>query len=706
MKKEVINSFILVSLLVLSGLMGVFLHNSAQATYTDFTSHKLIIIDHNYIDEDIANHSFWVYNISEDFKDSDHSGSIQPDGDDIAFFSYDNGTQYKHTLEIYNGTIGKIGAWVNISDTVTASSNFQFWIYYGDADGLNQEDITGTWGSNYHNVWLMYDASGHLQDSHANNADTTSETGITYLQDVFSGGYGLEFDGEDNTGAEFPSTAHFTNGSNDFSVEALVNCTVIGSEKQRIVQFYDNSYYYMSFYSSADIGGTSVRTAIHTKTQVHYSDVVNNTWYHIVFTYSNISGSNLYVNGILRDTNSSTGTNYHSADNFIGREGYKGYYQGNMDYIIAYDKELSYNEVNMSWDNINDTANFFTFDPPQYPPNISSPYPTNESTCVNVSTSTFNVTIEDSEGDTFNWSIDTSPDVGNSSGTDASNGSKECTLDTPLPYHTTITVYVNITGYTGTSPPINRTYTFTTWNRKPSITGTTPTNETGNVSVTTSHVYAVMIDPDGDTYNWSIEVSTGDNNTGDDNGNGTRSCSLTTPLEYNTTYTFWVNFTGYSGCAPPSNETFVFTTIKNMPPVITAYIPGDGETSINHAITNVSINITDAEGDAFSYTINVTRAPGGIASYGNVTGTGETDGTKYCNVSGLDYNQWYYVVAEITSYTGNDTVSNQTFTFKTLARTSAEKFDWNIGQLAIAMIVIITVSFVVVLMMTHIRVYP
>lgn len=80
----------------------------------------------------------------------------------------------------------------------------------------------------------------------------------------------------------------------------------------------------------------------------------------------------------------------------------------------------------------------------KYLPVFSNPNPANGTTGVSISLSIWNITIEDPEGDTFNWSIDTSPDVGNDSGTGSSNGSKNTTLSS-LQYSTTYTVYVNAT---------------------------------------------------------------------------------------------------------------------------------------------------------------------------------------------------------------------------------------------------------------------
>ena len=92
------------------------------------------------------------------------------------------------------------------------------------------------------------------------------------------------------------------------------------------------------------------------------------------------------------------------------------------------------------------------------PPFIDDPSPVNSSTGISVSTSLLCINIEDADGDTFNWSIITSPNVGSISVNVASNGSKFCNI-TGLDYSTSYTWYVNANdGNVWT----NKSYYFTT----------------------------------------------------------------------------------------------------------------------------------------------------------------------------------------------------------------------------------------------------
>jgi len=94
-------------------------------------------------------------------------------------------------------------------------------------------------------------------------------------------------------------------------------------------------------------------------------------------------------------------------------------------------------------------------------PILSDESPSDDSTLWDMDTSSISVQINCSSG-TFNWSIDTLPDIGNSSSNGASNGSKTCSIS-GYSYSTEYTWYVNSTNGTLWT---NASYTFTTRNAK------------------------------------------------------------------------------------------------------------------------------------------------------------------------------------------------------------------------------------------------
>ena len=127
------------------------------------------------------------------------------------------------------------------------------------------------------------------------------------------------------------------------------------------------------------------------------------------------------------------------------------------------------------------------------PPTVSNPNPPDGATDIPTTLSQLSVTVEDPDGDLMNWTIETSPDVGSSSGTDDTNGTKTCSVSGLQP-HTTYTWYVNVTDGTSWT---NKTYTFTTLNSPPAISNPSPANESTGVSLQpTCSIYVTDDDDD------------------------------------------------------------------------------------------------------------------------------------------------------------------------------------------------------------------
>ncbi len=118
-----------------------------------------------------------------------------------------------------------------------------------------------------------------------------------------------------------------------------------------------------------------------------------------------------------------------------------------------------YNHGDNVWDpfgnpgNISNAFNLsFPFDlfwapaegPENQAPVVSNPNITNNSEGVSIDTTLLNVTIEDPDGDTFNWTIETQPDIGTNNSNDNNNGSKNCSIS-GLTCNTTYTWYINVT---------------------------------------------------------------------------------------------------------------------------------------------------------------------------------------------------------------------------------------------------------------------
>jgi len=242
---------------------------------------------------------------------------------------------------------------------------------------------------------------------------------------------------------------------------------------------------------------------------------------------------------------------------------------------------LAYSTTYTVWVNATDpsgsgqtTSGYYTFttesnDPPQ----ITNPSPVNGSTGVPISTTTLSIYISDPDGDTFSWSIQTSPNIGSNSGSSASNGTKTCTIS-GLQYNTTYYWFVNATDPSGSGVTTYKWYYFTTEthiNDPPSFSNEIPPDESANVPLSTSILSVDISDPEGDNIDWTIQtIPNVGSSSGTGQTSGTKTCTIS-GLAYNTTYTWIVSAIDPSGSGEWTTETYIFTTENKPIPDLMCY---------------------------------------------------------------------------------------------------------------------------------------
>jgi len=266
---------------------------------------------------------------------------------------------------------------------------------------------------------------------------------------------------------------------------------------------------------------------------------------------------------------------------------------------------------------------------------LSSENPSNEASNVSIINATLSVTIEDPEGEPFNWTIETSPNIGNNSGNYESNGSKSCNIS-GLSFDTSYTWFVNATDGNSWT---NETYSFSTVaesvNNSPTFSSPSIENGTTGVSLNISFVNITIKDPEGNSFNWTIETSPNiGNNSGNNESNGSRYCNVS-GLTYSTTYYWFVNATDGNSW---TNETYSFTTediYVNNPP----YAPSSPSPSDDATGESISIDLSWAGGDpdADNVTYDVyfssVNPPSQVAC--------NQSGTSY-DCGSMSYNTLYY----------------------------------------------------------------
>jgi hypothetical protein len=289
---------------------------------------------------------------------------------------------------------------------------------------------------------------------------------------------------------------------------------------------------------------------------------------------------------------------------------------------------------------------------------IRDEQPGNGSSDVSLTLSNISVSINQSHGHAFSYTIQTVPLVGSCAAVNATNGTKSCAVS-GLSYSTTYNWFVNVTdGDTWT----NATYGFHTQaapiNNPPVMLNPSPSNGSNHISIGTLSVHIVIQDPESDLFNWTITTSpTIGTASAIGASNGTKYCNLTN-LTYSTSYTWFVQ--AYDG-HHWTNKTYLFTTENppvNAAPIVAGPIPANGSINVSYATSVLSVSIQDPEGNLLNWTI--TTSP----NVGTSSATGSVNGTQVCTVSGLWFSTtytWYVRVTDGHSWT------NKSYIFTTQA---------------------------------------
>ena len=235
-----------------------------------------------------------------------------------------------------------------------------------------------------------------------------------------------------------------------------------------------------------------------------------------------------------------------------------------------------------------------------------------------------------------------------------------------------------------------------------------PSDTESDVSINQATWNITIKDPDGDTFNWTIEVSNGDSNSSNDDTNGSKLVDLTTPLSYSTTYNIWVNATDAVN-GTWTNNTYNFTTedqltftsydtstfgvktdVQGTNPIISSVYPTNDSSNINmYVLLNTTIDEPQNQNFNITWKSNSTGI-WEVIQYNDTC----TDGTYSCRAvfanasstkfwwrlevndsEGLWTNETYHFTT--TSYTWGDWSDVWVFNFTIEHPTSLIATAWN-----------------------------
>jgi len=500
-----------------------------QNTFNPFSQgwnfYKPIKLNHSQVKSDLTSFPILV-----NIFDSDLNAHAQSDGDDILFMD-GTGTADRlyHEIEFYNGSDGHLITWVNIP-LMNSTNDIIIYLFYGNPTCNNQENSELVWDSHYLGIWHLDQESGNAIDSTSNKLDgipmnspipnIDGKIGKCVDFKNYGGNERFEIAGQlvlDVTDITVSAWGYVTDNDNYVSVAARHN----GWQLDTLNVPLNNINWYSSE-SPASVTG---------------SQVSQNTWHYIAATVDESEDTiKLYLDGSLDTTDTGRVTHVDTGGTL-----YLGDWNGDsatqdwaglLDEIRISDSIRNEDWIKTEYNNQMNQSTFINVGNQiasgNQSPTISNPSPINSATGVSIDILQLSIMVEDHEGDKFNWSIEASPDIGGDYGINEFNGTKTCSVS-GLGYGTTYTWFVNATDSLGSGEWTNVSFSFTT-----EVVGTTLLNVT-------------IRDPDGDSFDWSIETNPGiGGGSGIGEFNGSKTCSVS-GLGYGTTYTWFVNATDSLG---------------------------------------------------------------------------------------------------------------------------------------------------------------
>lgn len=321
----------------------------------------------------------------------------------------------------------------------------------------------------------------------------------------------------------------------------------------------------------------------------------------------------------------------------------------------------------------------------QAPYSPSNPNPANGTTGVNINAD-LSWNCSDPDGDPLTFDVY----FGTSSNPPLVSSNQSSTNYDPGTMNFNTTYFWKIIAFDNSSSTVGPLWSFVTEINDPPYTPSNPSPINGATNVDINEdISWTGGDPNGDTVTYDIYF-------------GTSSppsliysnYSYTTydpgTMQYNTTY-YWKikakDIHGYETIGPEWN----FITAEeplNYPPEFSNETPSDKAVNVPITTSILSIYISDKEGDRFNWTIQTSPF------IGSFNGENEENGTKICNISGLQYNTTYtWFVNATDAGSGKTTTKTYSFTTKSTSNNPPNKPDIDgpiIGNVGISYIFIFT----------------
>ena len=218
--------------------------------------------------------------------------------------------------------------------------------------------VTNGWGQGVENNTIDWGKGKNNATNNWGEIYSSSAAGDTALSSAsFSNQYSLDFNGVDMyaelgnvtslNGSAVASWSLWVNRDDVTRNEVAISQSGAGTDRQFYLRFVGNNRIDLFLNNLIMFRDSSLNVTF-----------ANNTWYNIVLTYNgantpNSAKCNLYINGV-KETNTtgynvsslnSSSSNFNIGRHQNGASSYNNFFDGNIDEIALFDKELSQSEV-------------------------------------------------------------------------------------------------------------------------------------------------------------------------------------------------------------------------------------------------------------------------------------------------------------------------------------------------------------------------
>jgi len=381
---------------------------------------KMISVNHSLVADDLTDFPVLISMV-----DSDLASHAMTDAADIVFT--DNaGIKLAHEVEYFDDISGELVAWVNVT-SLSDSMDTVLYMYYGNPSCAPQENMTGVWDSQYKLVQHLNETSGIHEDSTVYGNDGTCYGGL----DQDAAGMVDGADGFDGTDDKVNCGNHVSLGITDeMTIETWVKIGEIYSNWRRIIAHgissaagyqlitHDTEILFARC-DSTDANDGTFRETIGASLAV-------DAWYHVVVVYDGTF--DIYVNGVSKTLGAGDFVGYGTGNDLLIGSRSDGYgFNGVIDEVRISNVSRSSGWISTEYHNQLNPSSFCIVGSeesqgPAVAPEVTSPDPFNGATDVSILLSELSFNLSDPQGDLMNYTVETSPYIGEGVGQNVTNG--------------------------------------------------------------------------------------------------------------------------------------------------------------------------------------------------------------------------------------------------------------------------------------------